>query len=41
MNSFFKDKYRWERIGKEEKYSVLRDILSEKYEALKAEQNES
>jgi len=35
MNSFFKDKYRWERIGKEEKYSVLRDILSEKYEELK------
>ena len=36
MNSFLKDRRKWEQIGKEEEYSVLRDILSEKYEEIKA-----
>ena len=35
MNSPLKDKRRWEQIRTDERYSVLREILSEKYEELK------
>ncbi len=35
MNGWLRDKSRWEKIRTDEKYSMLRDIISAKYEELK------